>query len=1221
MSHAELFSQAIPAFADIDSNQHGNVSVYEYGGVLEAFTLFLSQTIESGRGGVYPASSSTNDDLERGSLFHGGRSRLSSDSDSSGVFTGSSNRNLSVNVPTFSFSLIGSTVTGATTVVASPSVNASRVWSPLEALGTLMPWQDTSVKPAREDLRNEPILQVSEEVYPSVSREWHPVPSTVVDCEFAGWWLDVRHVQRVVLENLEIRGCNHTHGDLLPDFGKGGALFVLGAADLVIKNTIWRQNMAVFHGGAMWLSQSRVAISNSMFLQNAVVQGMHWAMLPENIKVSGVKMGGAIHMENCVHSMGHGLTMELVTFEGNRCEQNGGAVAIEDGSATVRDTEFTDNGASMHGGALSATRPEVILVENCTFRRNIARDAAGAVQLVNAMTRTSRGQAAATIVGSYFEENAVYGFGGALDLDHMASSTMLALALITGVEVSIQKCRFVGNSAQTSGGAVRSLYSTVEMLDTQMRAGSAGEQGGAVMLYSSALTLTGSALVKNQAAYGGALHASTALVTMLQCSLLENSATQGGGMWADAKVTFCDTVFSRNTAKGDGGGMYLTRSETGECTGLEVTNNVAGQGGGGIFLDRALNCTSSEFNENRASYGGNLAGPYSSLEPSQLMSACQPGSMCQGGLVGICSTLLFSAITSDGAANTSMAVHLQECAEDEEVGDDRTSCQHGNKNRRPTWLLTHEGDVRLTWMLTHEGHVRLTWAFTLEGAGHRRKQVDCDCAGHTSVRDLRRHHWQPMVSMETGVFVAHSVRTVERSELALLCYSAHAAHVAQPTTRDAWSGEEASEHLPHRKSDKLYFANFKAHSITYAEVTMSASDRAARERIKNIPVLSGLAQAVALRRSVRQHLGRRFQFFATRLSHPNLMAVLGASREPSGQAVVVTETPDMSLHDAIHTPVFLLDISMSLSIVKQIASALAYLHGLSRGPTLHTTLTTRHIFLDGNFAAKVMLPVLKAFENPKVCYTCPRVLGGDAPSTASDVYSFGMVLYELFVRRKPFEDMGSKEVLAHLLDRDAPVPLRPEVRPTDSIPPRVMEIMLECWNKNPQRRPSFMEILERLDEVQTSMRHTLAKIKRNSALLHDILPTHVAAQLAEGKKVEPESFDCVTIFFSDIVGFTNISQALEPRKVMEMLDRLYAQFDVLAQDHGVFKVETIGDAYMCVANLAEKQEDHAARIARFARDAIKAAATVQERQWCGIPRGPLDVDPATDSDHKPRSKC
>ncbi|KAK3245098.1 hypothetical protein CYMTET_45315 [Cymbomonas tetramitiformis] len=348
-----------------------------------------------------------------------------------GVFNGSSNRKLSVNlsISTLSFSLIGSTVTETTTVGASPSVDASRVWNPLEALGALVPWQDTLAKPARSDLRNEPILQVSEQVYPSAPREWHPAPSTVVDCEFAGWWLDVRNVQRVVLENLEIRRCNHTHGDLLLDQGKGGALFVLGAADLVITNTIWRQNMAVFQGGALWLSQSRVAISNTMFLQNAVVQGMHWGALPENKKISGIKMGGAMHVENCLGGMAHGLTMELVTFEGNRCEQSGGAIAIEEVSATVRGTEFIGNGASMRGGAWSVTRPEVVLVENCTFRRNIARDTAGAVQLVNAMTGAVRHQAATTIIGSHFEENAVLGSGGALDLDHMASSTVLVLAL------------------------------------------------------------------------------------------------------------------------------------------------------------------------------------------------------------------------------------------------------------------------------------------------------------------------------------------------------------------------------------------------------------------------------------------------------------------------------------------------------------------------------------------------------------------------------------------------------------------------------------------------------------------------------------------------------------------------------------------------------------------------------------------------------------------------
>ena len=63
-----------------------------------------------------------------------------------------------------------------------------------------------------------------------------------------------------------------------------------------------------------------------------------------------------------------------------------------------------------------------------------------------------------------------------------------------------------------------------------------------------------------------------------------------------------------------------------------------------------------------------------------------------------------------------------------------------------------------------------------------------------------------------------------------------------------------------------------------------------------------------------------------------------------------------------------------------------------------------------------------------------------------------------------------------------------------------------------------------------------------------------------------ENHDEVTIFFSDIVRFTDISRALTPVKVCNMLDRLYLAFDALANKHGVFKVETIGDAWMGVTN-------------------------------------------------------
>jgi hypothetical protein len=90
-------------------------------------------------------------------------------------------------------------------------------------------------------------------------------------------------------------------------------------------------------------------------------------------------------------------------------------------------------------------------------------------------------------------------------------------------------------------------------------------------------------------------------------------------------------------------------------------------------------------------------------------------------------------------------------------------------------------------------------------------------------------------------------------------------------------------------------------------------------------------------------------------------------------------------------------------------------------------------------------------------------------------------------------------------------------------------------------------------------------------LLLDVFPSHVAKALMEGRKVEPESKECVTIFFSDIVGYTELGGSMEPHLVMNMLDRLYTKFDLLSEKYDVFKVETIGDAYMAVANLHKDQ--------------------------------------------------
>ncbi|XP_054768517.2 adenylate cyclase, germination specific-like [Lytechinus pictus] len=133
---------------------------------------------------------------------------------------------------------------------------------------------------------------------------------------------------------------------------------------------------------------------------------------------------------------------------------------------------------------------------------------------------------------------------------------------------------------------------------------------------------------------------------------------------------------------------------------------------------------------------------------------------------------------------------------------------------------------------------------------------------------------------------------------------------------------------------------------------------------------------------------------------------------------------------------------------------------------------------------------------------------------------------------------------------------------------------------------------ERTDELKQEKKMT-------ESLLYQLLPRKVANQIRAKQQVCAESFDAVTIFFSDIVGFTRISAHINPIEVVGMLNDLYSCFDGRIDVYDVYKVETIGDAYMVASGCPERNGDkHVKEIATMSIDLRSAVKQVH------VPRSP-----------------
>lgn len=130
---------------------------------------------------------------------------------------------------------------------------------------------------------------------------------------------------------------------------------------------------------------------------------------------------------------------------------------------------------------------------------------------------------------------------------------------------------------------------------------------------------------------------------------------------------------------------------------------------------------------------------------------------------------------------------------------------------------------------------------------------------------------------------------------------------------------------------------------------------------------------------------------------------------------------------------------------------------------------------------------------------------------------------------------------------------------------------------------NFNEMVDRLRETLSLLSDEKQKSEQ---LLLNILPAPIAERLKQGEGTIADSFGNVSIMFADIVNFTPLASVLSPRKLVNLLNEIFTEFDRLCEARGLEKIKTIGDAYMVVAGLPAVRDDHAKVVADMALDML-----------------------------------
>uniref|UniRef100_A0A8D3CCY5 Guanylate cyclase n=1 Tax=Scophthalmus maximus TaxID=52904 RepID=A0A8D3CCY5_SCOMX len=384
------------------------------------------------------------------------------------------------------------------------------------------------------------------------------------------------------------------------------------------------------------------------------------------------------------------------------------------------------------------------------------------------------------------------------------------------------------------------------------------------------------------------------------------------------------------------------------------------------------------------------------------------------------------------------------------------------------------------------------------------------------------------------------------------------------------------------------------------------------------------------------------------VQNEHLTHFIGSCIDPPNMCIITEYCPRGSLQDLMESDSITLDWMFRYSLITDIVKGMAFLH--NSVIISHGNLKSSNCVVDSRFVLKITDYGLQSLRTSNVpedthayyarkLWTAPELLTSEVilprGSQKGDIYSFGIILQEVALLRGVFyldaHTLTPKEIFQAVARGDAP-PLRPSLC-CHSHSEELGVLMQRCWSEEPSERPDFgtIKILLRKqhrlrvkhpgqpsvsdgavrqqpggagggENAGVSRRETQGRgaavpdTTTVNILQYHILPHSVAEQLKRGETVQAEAFDSVTIYFSDIVGFTALSAESTPLQVVTLLNDLYTCFDAIIDNFDVYKVETIGDAYMVVSGLPVRNGKlHGREVARMSLALLEAVKTFRIR--------------------------